>query len=75
MSQTLGELHFRRNLCRECIRIVDNTDDPRREQALEVYKAQLARIDAAIAEITGKPPAVVVGLKTARLFGDSQLGG
>lgn len=74
-EEPLGVLYFRRKFCQECIRIVDHTDDPRRKEALEIYKAQLARIDARIAALTGKPPAVVVGLKTARLFGDSKLGG
>ena len=49
-------------------------DDPRKADAMNNYKAQLASIDAQITELTGTPPPVVVGLKTAKLFGKSELG-
>lgn len=71
MARTLTELHARRKLARYCISIVDQAqDDPRRPEALQKLQAQLASIDAQIAEITGKPPDVVVGLKPARLFAE-----
>ena len=70
-ARSLGELEFRRKLCQECIKVIDQTDnsDPRKKGAMETYKEQLASIDSQIAAITGKPPPIVVGLKTARLFG------
>ena len=72
MPRSLAELTFRRNLCRAFIKAIDEMEDePRKPEAMENYKAQLAKIDAEIAEITGKPPPVVVGLKTAKLFGDA----
>ena len=70
----LSELNMRRMICQNCIKTLDQMDDPRKPEAMEHYKMQLAKIDAGIAEITGKPPAIVVGLKTARLFGKSELG-
>ena len=72
MPRSIKELTFRRNLCRAFIKVIDEMeDDPRKPEAMENYKAQLAKIDAEITEITGKPPPVVVGLKTAKLFGDA----
>ena len=74
MIKTLEELEFRRSLCQHCIRIIDQAeDDPRKPEAMQVYKEQLASIDAQITEITGTPPPVVVNLKTASLFGKSML--
>lgn len=70
MTRPLGELYIRRQACQTCIRVIDQIeDDPRKPEAMEYYKAQLAKIDAEIAEITGTPPPIVVGLKTARLTG------
>ena len=74
MARDLGELNQRRAICRMCIRTIDEMDDdPRKPAAMELYKEQLAIIDAEITEITGTPPANVIGLKTARLFGESEL--
>ena len=74
-DEELFELNTRRAVCQTAIKTLDQiTDDPRKPDAMEHYKAQLAEIDAAIAEITGKPPPIVVGLKTATLFGKSDLG-
>lgn len=66
----LATLNNRRAFCMLCIDTVDKVDpaDPRRIPALKYYKDQLAEIDAKIAEITGKPPDIVVGLKSAQLF-------
>ena len=74
MDSKLSELNMRRTVCQACIKVLDRAeDDPRKPKAMEEYKAQLAEIDAAIAEITGTPPPVVVGLKTAKLFGESKI--
>ena len=74
MDSKLAELNMRRTVCQACIKVLDQAeDDPRKPEAMKEYKAQLAEIDAAIAEITGKPPPVVVGLKTAKLFGESNI--
>ena len=73
-DRTLSELNMRRTVCQVCIKTLDQMDDdPRKPAAMENYKAQLASIDAQIAEIIGKPPPVVVGLKTATLFGKSEI--
>ena len=63
----LVELQLRSALAHKCIQIVSEVDpsDPRREGAIAEYNRQKAEIDAQIAEITGKPPAVVVGLQPA----------
>lgn len=75
MTKTLKELTWRRNFCKMCISILDEEvpkSDERRAPAMELYKEQLASIDAQITELTGKPPAITVGLKTAVLFGEPQ---
>lgn len=77
-EMSLDELRARRALADLCIRALMQMDDPRQPDALAHYRAQLARIDA---EITRKerddraargvpePEPVVVGLKSALLFG------
>lgn len=67
----LPDLNLRRKMCLSFISLLDQSDptDPRRVPALEEYKRQLAEIDGKIAVLTGKPPDVIVGLKTAQLFG------
>ena len=73
-NRTIDDLNIRRSMCQFCIRTIDQiNDDPRKAEAMEFYKAQLAKIDAEIAEVTGSPPPVVVGLKTASLFGKSNI--
>lgn len=69
---TIGDLNFRRSLCREIIRVLSGIDDPRRDDAVKEYQRQLAEIDKKIEAITGTPPPVVVGLKTAALFAKSE---
>jgi hypothetical protein len=39
--------------------------------SMDHYKKQLAEIDTKIEAITGTPPPIVVGLKTAKLFGEA----
>lgn len=51
------------------IKYLSGVDDPRRDDAMAEYQRQLAEIDKKIEALTGQPPAVVVGLKTAKLFG------
>ena len=69
---TIDDLSFRRALCREIIRVLSGIDDPRREDAIKEYQRQLAEIDKKIESITGEPPPVTVGLKTAVLFAKSE---
>ena len=74
MARSIKELVWRRKFFMTVIKIIDELeDDPRKPGAMEHYKAQLAEIDAQITEITGTPPPVVVGLKTAVLFGKSEI--
>ncbi len=68
----LRELYLRRNLCNLFRMIVNESDDPRRDDVMAEYNRQLASIDAKIAAIVGKPPDVVVGLKPAVLFPKSE---
>lgn len=75
VNMALNDLNFRRTLCLSIIKAVSCIDDPRKESALVEYNRQLSEIDRMIEEITGKPPATVIGLKTAKLFPDSNLGG
>lgn len=67
----LDDLKLRRSICLAFIDLLDKSDpnDPRRKDALEEYKRQLAVVDGKIEALTGKPPDVVVGLKSAQLFG------
>jgi len=75
MARDLEDLQWRRKFAQMIIKVIDEMDDdPRKPEAMEHYKGQLAQIDAEITEVTGKPPPIVVGLKTATLFGKSELG-
>lgn len=71
-TSTIDDLNFRRTLCREIIRVLSGIDDPRRDDAVKEYQRQLSEIDRKIETITGTPPPVVVGLKTAVLFAKSE---
>jgi len=70
----LAELNVRRSFCLLCLRTISEVDpaDPRREGALVEYNRQLAKIDSRIAELTGRPPDMVIGLKPAVLFPRSE---
>ena len=75
MARDLKDLEWRREFAQMVIKVIDEMpDDPRKPEAMIHYKGQLAQIDAEITEITGTPPPIVVGLKTATLFGKSKLG-
>lgn len=69
----VDKLYMRRAMCQFCIKTLDDMDEsePGRADALIEYKRQLASIDAKIAEATGKPPDIVIGLKTASLTGEA----
>ena len=75
-TDKLTGLRFRRSICRFCIKVLDEMDKGTegRASAMKEYKRQLAEIDKKITKITGTPPAIVVGLKTAKLFGKTELG-
>lgn len=68
---TLEELYNRRALCQHFIDLLTGVDDPRRDSAIEEYRRQLTAIEAKIIELTGRPPDIVVGLKSAQLFGQA----
>lgn len=71
----LRRLKIRRSMARAAIQTLDKItpaeleglgfDEETRQDALNEYKNQLAVIDAKIAVLTGTPPPVIVGLKTA----------
>ena len=66
----LAELNMRLAICRGVIRELEGIDDPRQPSALEYYKAQEKELEKRISEC--KPPDVVVGLKSAVLFGKAE---
>jgi hypothetical protein len=78
IESELRELRWRHGLCELCIRMINGMDDLRKEAALVEYRSQLARIDAEITHWEKQrrmalglpePEPVVVGLKSAELFG------
>ena len=75
-DRTLAELQARRAICQMCIKTIDQLpkETDGKADAMVEYKRQLASIDKQLEEITGKFPAVVVGLKTAKLFGKTKIG-
>lgn len=77
----LGELYFRRRLCDAIIRMISEMEDPRKEDALKEYRGQRAQIDGKITDLEKaerqrlglpEPEPVIVGLKSAVLFGKAQ---
>ncbi len=68
----LASLQARRALCQAIINTLTGIDDPRRDDAIAEYRRQLAVIDQDITDLTGKPPDVVVGLRSAALFARSE---
>lgn len=71
-DNSLNGLHMRRSLCKAFIKFIEEecSGDERQEEALKEYNDQLRQIEAKIQELTGKPAAIVVGLRTAKLFGE-----
>jgi hypothetical protein len=68
MTKNMYDLNMRRTMCLVALHVVDRErSDPRREDAMVEYRRQLAVIDAQIAELTGTPPPVVIGLQAASL--------
>lgn len=77
----LEDLKWRRKMCDAFIRTLLNESDPRAPAALELYKAQLAELDGRIAKLESErrkalgipePEPVVVGVKPAILFGQTE---
>ena len=72
-GRRLAQLRMRRAVANAAVLTLGEvTDDPRAPGALAHYRAQLAEIDRQIAELTGKPPDVVVGLKAAILNAETR---
>lgn len=77
-GESLEKLYARQAFARACVKMVQDelageNPDVRAPDALKRYTEQLASIDAEITVILeardGKPPDVVVGLKSASLSG------
>jgi len=67
-QRELYDLRNRRIAALICIRLASGEDDdPRKDDAVNYYNAQLREIDGKIAKIIGKPPPIVIGLKAANL--------
>jgi len=83
IGHDLNDLKFRRILTQSAIKVLDNltdvelefynSSDKVRKIRMTEKKQELASIDEQIKKITGSPPPVVVGLKTASLFGDADM--
>lgn len=68
-KETADGIKSRIAMCKLAIEVIEQaTDDPRRDEALAEYRGQLAQLEARLAEIE-RPQDIVIGLKTARLFG------
>ena len=65
-TKKLVDLQFRINLCKFCIKTLEEVPDsePLKASALEHYKEQLATLES---RLPSKPPPTVIGLKTATL--------
>lgn len=77
----LAELKTRRALADAFTRELSKVDDPRRDEVLVFYRAQVVELDAEITRLEREarqargepePEPVVVGLKPAQLFGKAQ---
>lgn len=60
----MDDLSLRSELIKRVIALLEQTDDPRKDEALAHYRGQLAEIEA---QIDAQPKPVVIGLKTAVL--------
>lgn len=68
-NESAAGIKSRIALCKLAIELIEQAvDDPRQPDALVEYRGQLARLEARLAEVE-KPADIVIGLKTARLFG------
>jgi hypothetical protein len=72
----LSNLYSKRNLAFSFKRLVDVEckGDSRRPAAIARLNDQIAILDEKIAEITGSPPDIQIGLKPGILFATSKLG-
>jgi len=74
-QQSDEELQFRRRLCDAICRWLASEPDPRATRAFEIYRFQLALIDAEITRrdrlVSPEPESVVVGLQAGQLFAKS----
>lgn len=50
------------------IKLLSSDNSKKAKEATMHYRGQLAEIEKKIEEITGKPPPIVIGLKTASIF-------
>lgn len=64
----LSNLNARRTITMAAIRLLSDDKSKKAKEAILHYQGQLAEIDKKIEEITGKPPPIAVGLKTASIF-------
>jgi len=71
-DQSLEELRGREQLAKFCVKTLEEVPDsePRKENALRMYRGQLAEIQEAICIAEQKPPDVVVKLNAATMSGE-----
>lgn len=61
-------------LCKAFIKALEGTDDPRKDDAIQHYQSQLAELEQKLKrEREGIPEDIVIGLKSAQIFGKSEI--
>lgn len=62
-----SELLWRILVAHNIIEMLEDTDDPRKDDAIAHYMEQAAKLERELAELENTPPDVIIGLKAARL--------
>jgi len=70
MGESLAELNMRRGVALLAVRTARENGGS--DEVVEMYQRQLSNIEGKIAELTGRVPDVVVGLKPGNLFGTTK---
>ena len=66
-KRSKSELLWRILVAHNSIEMLEDTDDPRKDDAIAHYMEQAAKLERELAELENTPPVVVIGLKAARL--------
>ena len=66
-KRSKSELLWRILVAHNNIEMLEDTDDPRKDDAIAHYMEQAAKLERELAELENTPTDVVIGLKAARL--------
>ena len=66
-KRSKSELLWRILVAHNIIEMLEDTDDPRKDDAIAHYMEQAAKLERELAELENTQPDVVIGLKAARL--------